>query len=81
MDANNRAGGAFDPVEACVEALCLKGCRSVYETIARLECGETLSETLGLSHAECRLVLAELKAIMAVYGETSVCPPPPAVGG
>ena len=69
MDANHR-GGLPGPVEACVEALCQKGCRSVHETIARLERGEVLPETLGLSQAERRVVLEELRSIMAVYGAT-----------
>ena len=69
MDANHR-GGVPGPVEACVEALCQKGCRSVHETIARLERGAVLPETLGLAQAERWVVLEELRSIMAVYGDT-----------
>ncbi len=57
-------------IDDCVERLCNKGCRSVRSDIERLERGEQLFELSGLSNDEGRLVLAELKMIMTVYGDT-----------
>jgi len=54
-------------VEQCVEKLCHKGCRAVWADIDALEAGEVLPEVRGLSRAEVRAVVGELKAIMAVY--------------
>jgi hypothetical protein len=56
-------------VEHCIEILCSKGCRQVWQYIEQLRRGEELLETRGLSDAERHLVLIELQAIMAVYGE------------
>ncbi len=61
---------SFPPsVQHCIEALCSEGCQSVRDSIEKLEQGETLPATRALSQDECRLVLIELKAIMAVYDE------------
>ena len=57
------------PVEHAIEVLCHKGCRQVWREIVALERGEVLPETEGLSAKEQRLVLQELKSIMAVYGD------------
>jgi len=57
-------------VEHCIEAICGKGCRQVWGQIAVLERGEQLPETEGLSREETAVVLAELKTIMAVYGDS-----------
>jgi hypothetical protein len=57
-------------VEARVEAVCLKGCRQVRRDIALLESGAEIPEAQGLAPDERRLLLAELKQIMAVYGDT-----------
>lgn len=56
-------------VEGRIEAICGRGCRQVRRDIATLEAGAQLPETLDLSEAERRCLLAELKQIMAVYGE------------
>ena len=56
-------------VEHSIEALCHKGCRQVWAQIDLLERGEPLPETRGLSREEKAFVLAELKTIMAVYGD------------
>jgi hypothetical protein len=59
-----------DPLlEARLEALCQKGCRQVWGDIATLERGETLPETRDLTPGEVRWLLAELKQVMAVYGD------------
>ncbi|MEA3278380.1 MAG: hypothetical protein U9Q81_24415 [Pseudomonadota bacterium] len=56
-------------LEARLEAVCEKGCRHVWHDIDALERGEELRETKGLTPDECRWLLAELKHIMAVYGD------------
>jgi len=58
------------PLDAVIEALCRQGCREVRLSMARLEQGEDLPETRGLTAAARLEVLVELRAIMAVYGET-----------
>jgi len=54
-------------VETCVERICRKGCRAVWGDIDALSRGCSIPETTGLSPAERRAVLNELKAVMAVY--------------
>ena len=54
-------------VEKCVEAVCRKGCRAVWSDIDALEAGKALPEVQGLSRAEVRAVVRELKAVMSVY--------------
>ena len=61
-------------VEHAVEALCHRGCRAVWEIIDTLERGGTLPETTGLGSADVSVVVAELRAIMAVYATR--CPTP-----
>ena len=56
-------------LEDRLEALCEKGCRQVWQAIEALEGGEDLPETRGLSAEECRLLLLELKQVMAVYAD------------
>ena len=60
-------------VESCVEQLCRKGCKAVWDDIAVLEEGQRLPETRRLSAEENRAVLRELKAIMAVYDRSGSC--------
>ena len=60
-------------IASCVEQLCSKGCKAVWQDIALLEEGETLPETRKLSIEENRAVLEELKAIMSVYGDSGNC--------
>jgi len=55
-------------IDHCVEALCDKGCKEVWNDIQRLEAGEVLPETQALTEQERHAVLSELKAVMAVYG-------------
>jgi hypothetical protein len=56
-------------IDACVEALCQKGCRSVRDDIATLERGESLPETHGMEPGDVGAVLDELKSVMAAYGD------------
>ena len=57
-------------VDNVVELLCQKGCRAVWSDIASIESGDRLIELRDLSTAEVAAVLAELKAVMAVYEGT-----------
>lgn len=56
-------------LETRLETLCGKGCRQVWRDIDALESGRELRETRGLTEKERRWLLAELKQIMAVYGD------------
>ncbi|GAB4300091.1 MAG: hypothetical protein Kow0096_19890 [Thiohalomonadaceae bacterium] len=56
-----------DGISQCVETLCELGCDSVRRTIAALEADEPVAQVAGLDAEQRRRVLAELKAIMAVY--------------
>jgi hypothetical protein len=68
LDALNRPA-----LEARLETICQKGCRLVWDDIARLERGESLPETHALTDDERRWLLDELRTIMAVYsGRCSV---------
>lgn len=57
-------------IEHCIELLCLKGCRALWQDIAALDQGQELPETLGLSADERALLARELKSIMAVYASS-----------
>jgi hypothetical protein len=59
--------GHSDKVQQCVEALCIRGCDAVRVVIRALEDGLPVTQTNGLDPQERAAVLAELKAIMAVY--------------
>jgi hypothetical protein len=59
-------------VEECIETLCQKGCQSVRDDIRLLEQGVVLPELAVLDDLARQKVLKELRAIMAVYGDT--CP-------
>lgn len=54
-------------VEACLEKLCDKGCQAVWSDIESLEVGRPVPEARGLSAQEVRILVRELKDIMAVY--------------
>ena len=54
-------------VDAHVARICDLGCRRVYEVIAELERGQSSDATRSLSDSLRAVVLAELKAVMAIY--------------
>lgn len=54
-------------VQQCVEALCQNGCQAVRATIQALERDLPVAQTDAMDACERAAVLAELKAIMAVY--------------
>lgn len=53
--------------QRCVEQLCAEGCQFVRLCITRLERGEDIPLAYKLKPEEKQQVLAELKAVMAVY--------------
>ena len=57
-------------IDACVEAICNKGCQAVRDDIRSLEQGLPLRETVGTSAGQRQCILEELRHIMAVYGES-----------
>jgi len=59
-------------IDECIENLCAKGCRSVRQDIRLLEQGVALPELAVLDDLARLTVLKELRAIMAVYGNS--CP-------
>jgi len=56
-------------INECIEALCRSGCAAVRATILALEKGQDVAQVSGLAENERRVVLEELKTIMAVYDE------------
>lgn len=54
-------------IAQCVELLCQEGCNDVRATIVRIESGIEVPLMAGMPTEEVEAVLAELKAIMAVY--------------
>lgn len=57
-------------IDACVEAICNKGCRVVRHDIELLEQGRILPELVHLPPQSRQQVLEELKSIMSVYGDS-----------
>lgn len=57
-----------DTMSEVLEALCQSGCKAVLAMIQAMEAGETVPLTESLTAEQRAQVLAELKAIMAVYG-------------
>lgn len=72
LESKDVFGGIInrERVEARVERVCLKGCRQVRRDIALLDSGAEIPEAQGLTPDERRLLLVELKQIMAVYGDS-----------
>ncbi|MGM0593578.1 MAG: hypothetical protein ACQETD_03485 [Pseudomonadota bacterium] len=58
-----------EQVSQCVENLCQCGCEAVRATISAIESGAAVPQVQTLSEEERRMVLNELKAVMAVYDE------------
>ena len=59
-----------EQIDACVEAICNKGCQAVRDDIRRLEHGQELRETAGASEPQRQRILEELRQIMRVYGDS-----------
>ncbi len=60
-------------IELFLEQICEQGCRSVNKVIKQLEKGEIIELTRDLNESQHKILLKELKSIMAVYGETGSC--------
>ncbi len=56
-------------LESRLENICQQGCQQVRRIIAALDTGDEIPETHGLNQSERAALLAELKQIMAVYGD------------
>jgi sulfopyruvate decarboxylase TPP-binding subunit len=56
-------------VQSNIESICKLGCERVNEIIELLEAGETVAEVSELDKDQQRVVLHELKTIMAVYDQ------------
>lgn len=56
-----------EQVSQCIDALCQCGCDAVRATISAIESGVEIPQVKTLSEDERRMVLDELKAVMAVY--------------
>jgi 4-hydroxy-3-methylbut-2-en-1-yl diphosphate synthase IspG/GcpE len=60
-----------EQVSQCIDALCQCGCDAVRATISAMESGVEVPQVKTLSNEERRMVLDELKAVMAVYDARS----------
>ena len=60
-----------EQVTQCIDALCQCGCEAVRATITAMEAGIVVPQVDILDEDERRMVLQELKAIMAVYDARS----------
>jgi hypothetical protein len=58
-----------EQLSQCIEALCQCGCEAVRATISAMESGVVVPQVETFSEAERQMVLAELKAVMAVYDD------------
>lgn len=58
-------------LQIIIEKLCAAGCQQVNMHIAEIEAGKPPAVMQGLNQTDRELILAELKAIMAVYERCS----------
>lgn len=56
-----------EQVSQCIEVLCQCGCEAVRATITAMESGAVVPQVQTLSEEQRKMVLNELKAVMAVY--------------
>jgi len=56
-----------EQLSQCIDALCQCGCDAVRATIEAMESGVVVPQVETLSDEERKMVLDELKAVMAVY--------------
>ena len=56
-------------IQSCIESICELGCERVNEIIALIEAGRAVDEVSALNRKQQKLVLRELKTIMAVYDQ------------
>lgn len=60
-------------IDLCLEQICKQGCCFVNQAIDQLEQGQTIDSTQHLELTQRKILLQELKHIMAVYAETNSC--------
>ena len=60
-------------IDSCLEDVCLQGCQAVNEIIQALEKKQEIETVKHLSVIQRRILLQELKKIMAVYADTNSC--------
>ena len=70
MSGNKAHGMQNRSIESCIETICQKGCQQVRQDILLLEQGRHLPEISHLDTESRRYVLQELKAVMAIYGNS-----------
>lgn len=58
-----------EQVSQCIEVLCQCGCEAVRATITAMESGAVVPQVQSLTEEQRRMVLDELRAVMAVYDE------------
>ncbi|HEY9149138.1 MAG TPA: hypothetical protein VIQ22_09000 [Gammaproteobacteria bacterium] len=56
-----------EQVSQCIEVLCQCGCEAVRATISAMESGAVVPQVQSLTEEQRRMVLDELRAVMAVY--------------
>lgn len=57
-------------VQDAIDSLCNEGCKAVSQYIIDLESGKYSAAVRKLSNAEIRIVIKELKEVMAVYNRS-----------
>jgi hypothetical protein len=60
-------------IDSCLENVCLQGCQTANQVIQALEEKQVIETVKHLSVIQRRILLQELKKIMAVYAETNSC--------
>ena len=57
-----------------IEAICEQGCNHVHRILCKAKKGAEIEELSDCSQAEIELIIAELKQVMAVYGDRDCKP-------
>jgi len=60
-------------IDSCLEQICEQGCQTVNQVIQQLEQCQTIDVARHLESVQQKILLQELKKIMAVYAETHSC--------
>jgi hypothetical protein len=60
-------------IDSCLEDICLQGCQATNQVIQALEENQVIETVKHLSVIQRRILLQELKKIMAVYAEKNSC--------
>ncbi len=63
-------------IDRALEIVGQMGCEKTREIIRLLDAGEAVHPCDQLSVDECKVLLNELKEVMAVYGDDECCPVP-----